>query len=103
MPASAGVVHEAGVPRRPSISTRQSRHEPNGSSMSVAQSLGTWMPASIAARISEVPCGTATWKPSMLSVTVSVARLAGVPRSISGWRQASSVLIVEIAWIGMTG
>ena len=82
MPASAGVVQDAGVPRRPSISTRQRRHEPNGSSESVAQSLGTWMPASTAARISDVPFGTVTAKPSMVSVTGSASaprRLTGVP------------------------
>jgi hypothetical protein len=55
MPASAGVVQEAGKPRRPSISTRHSRQEPKGSRLSVAQSLGTLTPASTAARISEVP------------------------------------------------
>ena len=31
MPGSQGVVQEAGVPRRPSISTRHRRQEPNGS------------------------------------------------------------------------
>jgi len=40
MPASAGVVQEAGVPFRPSISTRQRRQEPKASRLSVAQSLG---------------------------------------------------------------
>ena len=30
MPGATGVVHEAGVPLRPSISTRHMRHEPNG-------------------------------------------------------------------------
>jgi hypothetical protein len=34
MPSATGVVQEAGVPGRPSISTRQSRHEPNASIMS---------------------------------------------------------------------
>ena len=41
MPSATGVVHEAGVPRRPSISTRQSRQEPNASRLSVAHNLGT--------------------------------------------------------------
>ena len=53
-----GVVQEAGVPTRPSISTRQSRQEPKASTMSVAQSFGIWVPASIAARMIEVPSGT---------------------------------------------
>jgi hypothetical protein len=41
MPSATGVVQEAGVPLRPSISTRQSRQEPKASTMSVAQSFGT--------------------------------------------------------------
>ena len=60
MPSATGVVHEAGVPARPSISTRQSRHEPNASTMSVAQSFGICVPISIAARMIEVPSGTVT-------------------------------------------
>jgi hypothetical protein len=40
MPGATGVVQEAGVPARPSISTRQSRQEPKASTMSVAQSFG---------------------------------------------------------------
>jgi len=79
MPGAQGVVQEAGVPLRPSTSTRQRRQEPKASTMSVAQSLGTWMPASIEARITEVPAGTVIWRPSMVSVTVSVDREAGVP------------------------
>ena len=51
MPASAGVVQDAGVPRRPSISTRHKRQEPNASSMSVAQSFGIWLPSVEAAAI----------------------------------------------------
>ena len=54
----AGVVQEAGVPARPSISIRQSRQEPKASTMSVAQSFGICVPASIAARMIEVPSGT---------------------------------------------
>ena len=60
MPASTGVVQEAGVPRRPSISTRHRRQEPNGSRLSVAQSFGILMPISAAARMTEVPAGTVT-------------------------------------------
>ena len=55
-----GVVHEAGVPLRPSISTRHSRHDPNASRLSVAHSFGMSTPASAAARMTEVPSGTVT-------------------------------------------
>ena len=79
MPLATGVVHEAGVPSRPSISTRQSRHEPNASSMSVAQSLGILVPSSIAARMIEVPSGTVIEAPSIVSVTVFSALARGVP------------------------
>ena len=87
MPGAAGVVHEAGVPLRPSISTRHSRHEPNGSRLSVAHSLGTSTPASAAARMTDVPSGTITVWPSMVTSTVAGAGSrryrsgAGVPRS----------------------
>ncbi len=79
MPGATGVVQEAGVPARPAISTRQRRQEPKASTESVAQSLGTFMPASMAARMIEVPAGTATAWPSMVRRTSSVARLRGVP------------------------
>ena len=72
MPGATGVVQEAGVPARPSISTRHRRQLPKLSSESVAQSFGTLMPASIAARMIEVPSGTVTSWPSMVSVTSSV-------------------------------
>ena len=48
------------MPPRPSISTRQTRQEPKASSMSVAQSFGISTPASIAARMIDVPSGTVT-------------------------------------------
>ena len=83
MPSATGVVHDAGVPARPSISTRQSRQEPNASSMSVAQSFGISMPVSIAARMIEVPSGTVTCLPSIVSVTVFSDLERGVPKSIS--------------------
>ena len=79
MPSATGVVQEAGVPLRPWISTRQSRQEPNASSMSVAQSLGICVPISIAARMIEVPSGTVSLTPSMVSVTSFLALEAGVP------------------------
>ncbi len=79
MPSATGVVHEAGVPLRPWISTRHSRHEPNASIISVAHNLGIWVPISIAARMIEVPSGTLTSTPSMVSVTSFTAFEAGVP------------------------
>ena len=79
MPFSAGVVQEAGVPRRPSISTRHMRQEPKGSSESVAQSLGILVPICIAAAMTEVPAGTVTLSPSMVSVTVCSLSRIGVP------------------------
>ena len=79
MPSATGVVHEAGVPRRPSISTRQSRQEPNASSRSVAHNLGTSMPARAAARMTDVPSGTETLNPSTSTETDAGPSLAGVP------------------------
>ena len=79
IPGSAGVVQEAGVPRRPSISTRHKRHEPNAATLSVAQSFGTCTPASTAARITEVPAGTVTVLPLISSVTSVFATRGGVP------------------------
>ena len=66
MPAATGVVHEAGKPFMPSTCTRQSRHDPNASSSSVAQSFGIVMPASDAARSTDVPAGTRTSMPSIV-------------------------------------
>ena len=79
MPAATGVVQDAGVPPRPSISQRHTRQEPNASNESVAQSFGMRMPASIAARMIDVPAGTVTSCPSIVSVICSVAELSGVP------------------------
>ena len=79
MPGATGVVHEAGVPLRPSISTRQRRHDPKLSSMSVAQSFGMVVPISMAARMMEVPAGTVTSTPSIDSVTISSDFEAFVP------------------------
>ena len=84
--SSAGVVQEAGVPRRPSISTRQSRHDPNASIESVAQSFGILVPSDMAAAITDVPRGTVMLAPSMVSVTLAVSCLTGVPKSISETR-----------------
>src|ERR1017187_5206395 len=68
-----------------------SRHDPNGSSESVAQSLGTWIPASAAARITEVPAGTATARPSISNATVVVARRSGVAKSLSARAPLASI------------
>src|ERR1700761_3803658 len=83
MPFSAGVVQEAGVPLRPSISTRQSRQEPNASKESVAQSFGIGACSVAAAAITDVPLGTLTCRPSIVSVTCSSATRIGVPVSSS--------------------
>jgi hypothetical protein len=73
------VVQEAGVPGRPSISTRHKRQEPKELSESVEQSFGTDPPASTAARMIEVPAGTLTPRPSMERLTSSALEEAGVP------------------------
>ena len=67
MPSAHGVVHEAGTPLAPSTSTRHIRQDPNASSESVAHSFGMATPASVAARITDVPAGTSTWRPSMVT------------------------------------
>lgn len=51
--------------------------------MSVAQSFGICVPASIAARMIEVPSGVVTLWPSMVSVTMVSDLERGVPKSIS--------------------
>ncbi len=79
MPSATGVVQEAGVPARPSISTRQRRQEPKLFKLSVAQSFGIEVPARLAARMIEVPAGTVTLAPSTVSVICSAASEAGVP------------------------
>ena len=79
MSAATGSVHEACRPRLPSTSTRQSRQDPNDSRLSVAQSLGTGIPASMAAGMIDVPAGTVTTVPSTVSVTVLAAGDGGVP------------------------
>src|SRR3984957_15297245 len=82
-PGMTGVVQEAGVPLRPSISIRHIRQEPKASTMSVAQSFGICVPASIAARMIEVPSGTVMLWPSMVSVTMVSDLERGVPKSVS--------------------
>ena len=81
MPSATGVVHDDGVPLRPSISTTQSRQDPKAFKVSVAQSLGTFIPMVAAARIIEVSAGTSTLVPSIMTVTFSVRLLRGVPKS----------------------
>src|SRR6185295_2340710 len=74
------------------ISIRQSRHEPKASTMSVAHSFGICVPASIAARMMEVPSGTVTLLPSMVSVTIASDFERGVPKSISSIKDIVSLL-----------
>src|SRR5665213_3218543 len=83
MPGATGVVQDAGVPLRPSISTRHRRQEPKLFTESVAQSFGILVPSSIAARMIDVPSGTVTSWPSISSVTIFVASDFAVPKSIS--------------------
>src|SRR5262249_37739937 len=59
------------------------RHEPKASTMSVAQSFGICLPSSVAARMMDVPSGTVTLTPSMVSVTVFSDLERGVPKSTS--------------------
>jgi hypothetical protein len=92
----AGVVQDAGVPARPSISIRHMRQEPKASTMSVAQSFGIWVPASIAARMIEVPSGTVTLWPSMVSVTMVSDRERGVPKSVS-WISDMAIVLYSAA------
>ena len=70
MPSATGVVHEAGVPRTPSISTTHNRQEPKASRLSVAHSLGMAVPTKLAARMIEVPAGTVTGWPSIVRLTI---------------------------------
>jgi hypothetical protein len=71
-----GVVHEAGSPGTPSISTRQSRHEPNA-----AKGIGGAQPGDVdarnaaAARNTDVP--GATWTGMPRPSTVTAERLVG--------------------------
>jgi hypothetical protein len=76
-------VQEAGRPPRPSISTRQRRQEPKALRLSLAQSLGIATPSPMAARMIDVPSGTLTSWPSIVSVTILSDVAAGVPWSIS--------------------
>ena len=79
IPSATGVVQEAGKPFMPSICTRHIRHEPNASSCSVAQSFGIAISDSAAARMTEVPSGTVTSRPSMVNVTSFALSRCGVP------------------------
>lgn len=79
IPSEHGVVQDAGVPRRPSISTTHRRQEPNASRLSVAHNLGISTPACAAARITEVPSGTFTGRPSISTDTVAGPGRSGVP------------------------
>src|SRR5579872_600916 len=83
IPASTGVVHDAGHPLRPSTSMRHRRHEPNAAIESVAHNFGIAAPASAAARKTDVPSGTLTGVPSISREMSLVDLDAGVPRSLS--------------------
>ena len=85
MPSATGVVQAAGVPARPSTSTRQRRQDPKASRLSVAHSRGMLVPAMAAARRIDVPVGAVTQAPSMLRVTGAPCA-SGVPSSYSRTR-----------------
>ena len=89
MPSATSIVHEAcGFGTRPlpasGMSTRHWRQAPTGSSSGWSQKRGIWMPSSSAARITRVPLGTLTWKPSMVRVTRSAFSTAPAP---GGWSE----------------
>ena len=77
MPSHTGVVQDAGVPFAPSISTRQSRQDPNDFTISVAHSFGMEIPISWAARMTLAPSSTSTLKPSISTVTFLPAPFFG--------------------------
>ena len=79
MPGATSVVQLAGNPALPSISTRHMRQDPKAFSVSDAQSFGILTPICAAARITDVPSGTITSNPSILTVTWPADVLAGVP------------------------
>ena len=85
MPSAQGVVHEAGTLTSVVLNQdSKSRQEPNGSRLSVAQSLGMVTPTSVAARRTDVPAGTSTRRPSIVTDTDAASGTAGVPKSTSG-------------------
>ncbi len=78
MPSATGMVQEATGLRWPSISTMHWRQAPAGSSSGWSQKRGIWVPMVSAARITNVPLGTCTSTPSMVSVTSSTAGFSPV-------------------------
>ena len=68
-PAATGVVQEAGQPLHALDLHQAQAAGAEGLQLSVAHSFGILMPASAAARITEVPSGTVTSRPSISSVT----------------------------------
>ena len=54
------------------------------------------MPASIAARMIEVPSGTVTLSPSMVSVTIVPDVERGVPKSVS-WISVMAIVLYSAA------
>src|SRR5829696_6005651 len=87
MPSETVVVQEATGLGWPSTSTRHWRQAPTGSSSGWSQNRGTWMPISSAARMTRVPFGTCTSKPSTVSVT----------RAARGWPSAPLLAVTVIA------
>jgi hypothetical protein len=71
MPAATSVVHEAGKPLRPSISTRHTRQEPKCLSVSVRTQLGHIAIRERRGAHDRSARGTVTVAPSISSVTCS--------------------------------
>ena len=78
MPSVTVVVQAVSGLRWPSTSTMHCRQAPTGSSSGWSQNRGIWMPSSSAARMTRVPLGTETSKPSMVSVMRSVGTTSAV-------------------------
>ena len=79
MPFSTGVVHEAGIALAALDLDQAEPARAERLELSVAHSFGMPTPASTAARITDVPSGTVTGMPSIVSVTVRSETRAGVP------------------------
>ena len=98
IPSLTRVVHEAGRPFIPSICTRQSRQEPNASSCSVAHSFGTFVPTMAAARITDVPAGTARNTLRIHERLVLARRNLGVESAALDGQRKGTLLFVTRAY-----
>ncbi len=81
IPSATGVVQEVTGLGAPSTWTMHWRHAPAGSSRGWSQKRGIWTPRRSAARMTSVPGGTETSRPSTVRVTGSTAVTGPPPRS----------------------